>query len=642
MKTLKSFIVSLLLTTATCAQIDPHTPWVWMKGDNNPDQYGNYGASGNATNQNKPGGRVFSTTWKDINGNLWLFGGMGRGASEFGYLNDMWKFNIETNNWSWIKGDSTIDTYSVYGTKGVAHTNNKPGSASTPMSWTDANGTLWLFGGFGFTNDDFGFLNTLWKYDPVSNQWTWVHGDKTIDRPGVYGTKGVEHSNNRPGARYGANTWTDASGHLWLFGGYGYDNANVGMLNDVWKYNPSTNRWTWVSGDKFIDKPGVYGTKGVASPSNTPGSRYVASTWADGNGNLWLYGGYGFANTDPGMLSDMWKYNMSTNQWTWMQGDNTLDQQAAYGIKGTAAPTNKPGARYIGSSWVDKNKELWLFGGYGNNASSTGYLNDFWKFSPSTNEWVWIKGDTLVDQTGIYGTQGTAAAANKSGARNASVSWADMEGNLWLFGGYGYDDSTSGSLNDLWKISSLNTALPLHLLGFSGTLHEGKVKLDWKSEHEVNFSHFNIQRSFNGIDFTTIGKVNGSGNSYATAYDHTDHDLVHFSNTVVFYRLQMMDDDGTFEYSKILRFDLGKQVSPVTLYPNPASSHINLAFSQETTETTVITIAGMNGAIVKSQSSKIPAGRNSLQIDVSTLPAGNYILSLQRAAGTEHLKFVRQ
>jgi hypothetical protein len=641
MKAIKSFILFFLISAPSFAQIDPHTPWVWMKGDNNTDQFGQYGNLNTTSVTSKPGGRVFSSTWKDNSGNLWLFGGMGHGSSEFGYLNDLWKFNIESNNWTWVKGDSSINAFSIYGTKGNANSANKPGSASSPVTWTDANGTLWLFGGFGYTDNNFGFLNTLWKFNPGTNQWTWVNGGKIIDQPGVYGTMGTESNTNRPGARYGGSTWIDGSGNLWMFGGYGYDGVDVGMLNDIWKYNPINNRWTWIGGDKTVNKPGVYGTKTVASASNKPGGRYVASTWSDGT-YLWLFGGYGYVADEASPLNDLWRFNMNTKQWTWMSGDQAINEPAVYGIKGTASPENKPGSRYVCSSWMDKNNELWLFGGYGNDAENTGYLNDFWKYSPATNEWVWVKGDSSVDQFGIYGTQGTAAAANKSGARNASVSWADTDGNLWLFGGYGYDDSASGSLNDLWKISSLKSALPLNLLSFSGVMHDNLVDLKWKSEQEYNFSHFNIQRSFNGIEFTNIAAVNGSGTAYVRDYNYTDKDLSTHSTQQVFYRLQLMDTDGSFTYSKILRFDFKPVSSQFTLYPNPASNQISLSFNQEVGGNTQITITGMQGAVVKSQSARMAAGRNSLQIDISSLPAGTYLLTLSGPSITEHKKFIRQ
>ena len=57
---------------------------------------------------------------------------------------------------------------------------------------------------------------------------------------------------------------------------------------------------------------------------------------------------------------------------------------------------------------------------------------------------------TYRGQSGVYGTLGVAAASNVPGARNSAVSWIDSSGNLWLFGGYGFDSAaTEGYLNDL-------------------------------------------------------------------------------------------------------------------------------------------------------------------------------------------------
>src|SRR4029079_318480 len=69
---------------------------------------------------------------------------------------------------------------------------------------------------------------------------TWIKGDNTINQSGVYGTKGIAATGNKPGARDFSATWKDNTGNLWLFGGLGYDNSSVGYLNDLWKYNPST------------------------------------------------------------------------------------------------------------------------------------------------------------------------------------------------------------------------------------------------------------------------------------------------------------------------------------------------------------------------------------------------------------------
>jgi hypothetical protein len=131
----------------------------------------------------------------------------------------------------------------------------------------------------------------------------------------MYGTLGTPAVGNVPGTRSGAASWTDSNGDFWLFGGYGNDStAEVGELNDLWRYDPPTNLWTWMGGSNkgvlsfysSYGQPGVYGTLGVFAGGNIPGSRYNAASWIDTSGNFWLFGGIGQdAAGDSVTLNDM-------------------------------------------------------------------------------------------------------------------------------------------------------------------------------------------------------------------------------------------------------------------------------------------------------------------------------------------------
>jgi N-acetylneuraminic acid mutarotase/pimeloyl-ACP methyl ester carboxylesterase len=355
--------------------------------------------------------------------------------------------------WTWVSGSNTVNQTGIYGTEGVAAAGNVPGAREDSISWTDKSGNLWLFGGDGYDSaGKFDLLNDLWKYDGAN--WTWVSGSNIVDQIGSYGTQGVAAAGNVPGARCYSISWTDSSGNLWLFGGYGYYSAgNLGPLNDLWKYD-GTN-WTWVSGSNTGNQKGTYGTEGVADAGNVPGARCYSISWTDSSGNLWLFGGQGYDSAGNwGVLNDLWKYNGAN--WTWVSGSNTVNQSGSYGTQGVAAAGNVPGARIGSVSWTDSSGNLWLFGGYGyDSAGNEGFLNDLWKYN-GTN-WTWVSGSTTGNQSGSYGTQGVAAAGNVPGAREHLVSWIDKSGNLWLFGGIGYDSvGHEGFLNDLWKYNGTN------------------------------------------------------------------------------------------------------------------------------------------------------------------------------------------
>ena len=215
------------------------------------------------------------------------------------------------------------------------------------------------------------------------------------------------------------------------------------MLNDLWKY--SNGEWTWMGGSNLANQAGVYGTQGVASASNMPGARLEAATWTDALGNEWLYGGFGYDSAGTnGFLSDLWKY--SNGEWTWVSGPDLANQAAVYGTQGVASASNTPGGRYGADVWTDSQGNVWLFGGQ----ASSGLLSDLWKYS--NGEWTWVSGPDVANQVGTYGTMGTANPGNIPGARRYSAVWVDAQGNLWLFGGRGYDAAgTEGQLNDLWK-----------------------------------------------------------------------------------------------------------------------------------------------------------------------------------------------
>jgi N-acetylneuraminic acid mutarotase len=287
--------------------------------------------------------------------------------------------------------------------------------------------------------------------------WTWVAGAKTVGAKGVYGTQGKPAAGNVPGARSGSVSWIDSVGDLWLFGGNGIDSAGTsGDLNDLWRYSPASAQWTWIGGSNKANATGVYGTQGSEAASNVPGARRLAVSWVDSAGDVWLFGGFGFdsAGTIDG-LNDLWRYSPASGQWTWVGGSNKVDAPGVYGTEGTAAAGNVPGARLRSVAWIDSAGNLWLFGGGGNDSTPTvGRLNDLWRYSPTSGQWTWVSGSSTVDAQGVYGTQGTATAANVPGSRTSPVSWIDSAGDLWLFGGDGLDtNGNRANLNDLWRYS---------------------------------------------------------------------------------------------------------------------------------------------------------------------------------------------
>jgi N-acetylneuraminic acid mutarotase len=332
------------------------------------------------------------------------------------------------SDWTWVAGPSTPNGTGNYGTRGVSSADTIPGARYGSVTWTDGDGNLWLFGGFGFDSvGNYDGLNDLWMFSPTTLQWTWVGGSSNAGAPGTYGTRGTAAVGNVPGARSSAVSWTDTAGYLWLFGGSGVDSTGLpGNLNDLWKYSTATGLWTWVSGSSSASTAAIYGTQGIAAAGNVPSARSGASSWTDTAGNLWLFGGVGpDGQVYLRYLNDLWVYDPVSQLWTWISGSSAFEAAG----------------------------DLWLFGGYGFDSSGVpwSWLNDLWTFSPTTRRWTWVGGSNTIAAPAVVGTQGIPDAANTSGAKSFASGWVDSAGRFWLFGGWGNSTLVDQNLlSELW------------------------------------------------------------------------------------------------------------------------------------------------------------------------------------------------
>lgn len=382
--------------------------------------------------------------------------------------------SAQSNEWAWM-GGSKSPVPGAYGQLGTPAAGNMPGARISANTWMDSNGKLWLFGGDAIdSNHRYGELNDLWVFDSATGEWAWMGGSNSIDNAavesGVYGVQGKADAANLPPARKDAASWTDIHGNFWLFGGQRFA---YGSYNDLWQYNVSTSQWTWVKGSNMSDQPAVFGTMGVAASGNTPAALIDPAIWVDKQGNLWLFGGQSPAiGGATAYLNQLWKFDLNTNQWAWMGGNNVLGSgppygyPGIYGTRGVPSAANIPGARKSATTWTDDQGKLWLYGGHGmDSAGVEGTLDDLWVFDLSTNQWTWMAGTTTFagqcgssyigpgcGTPGTHGVMQVPDAQNYPGSRETAVGWKDRQGNFWLFGGWGPQTNGKwGGWNDLWK-----------------------------------------------------------------------------------------------------------------------------------------------------------------------------------------------
>lgn len=424
----------ILLIASICLQESyAQQSWTYLRG-NGSDFADVYGTVNQYHPNNTPGLRLAVATWQ-LNGKLYLFGGQTYSLTgALGQKNDLWEYDTASRNWRWIKGSTSTWGTTVYGTKGVANSANTPGARSSCATWV-YNNKLYLFGG---STDE------LWVFDPATDNWTWLSGNDGNNK-GVYGVKGVAAITNQPGAREAGAYWL-YNNKFYVYGGSGNDSLNSGVLNDIWEYNPASDLWTWIAGDKTIGVNRVPGTMGVPSAANNPGYRTLYNWWFN-NGKFYRQGGgFGFAHSSS---NEMWEYNMATGNWTWIKGTLTT-QLPVYGTQGTPAAANTPGGRLSAVTWVNNNK-LYLLGGTGDENTNDGVKDDLWQYDPATNNWTWMQGSKVAGASPVYGMKGFFGGENYMGSRTVNAVW-QMADRAFVMGGLAEEPSIWGYIkNDLWE-----------------------------------------------------------------------------------------------------------------------------------------------------------------------------------------------
>lgn len=205
----------------------------------------------------------------------------------------------------------------------------------------------------------------------------------------------------------------------------------------------------------------------------------------------------------------------------------------------------------------------------------------------------------------LWGTTLTPAQVNSS---NFGVAIASNT----LFGGTAQIDHVTIT------IVSSPDVLPVELSSFTAELNAlNNVELNWTTSMELNNDYFEIQKSDDGVDFETIGKVNGVGNSIQmNDYSFEDN----LQNTgQYFYRLKQVDFDGTTDYSSVERLYFETATATPELYPNPAVNSVR--FYNISSETVLVQIIGLDGKIKINK--QHPA---SQPLNISTLKSGYYVV----------------
>ena len=179
----------------------------------------------------------------------------------------------------------------------------------------------------------------------------------------------------------------------------------------------------------------------------------------------------------------------------------------------------------------------------------------------------------------------------------------------------------------LTKSIAVTGVLPVTFTSFTGVIKDNKAALSWSTTNEVNNSHFIIERSINGRNFDSVGRVQAGSNS-ANRYAFSENN----SNATSYYRLKQVDLNGTFIYSAVITLKNAGSTREMTIYPAQATTTIQYVVANEAQATATVQVFNMTGQPVISQKEVLSTGLNNRSLNVSHLASGAYILKLQIAA----------
>ena len=187
------------------------------------------------------------------------------------------------------------------------------------------------------------------------------------------------------------------------------------------------------------------------------------------------------------------------------------------------------------------------------------------------------------------------------------------------------------------------TPLPVELTSFTGWNQGDVNKLQWQTASELNTSRFEVQKSLAAATWSTIGEVPAFGNStQPRIYGLTDFDPVLGNN---YYRLKIIDNDGTFSYSNIINIPISEVVvnSFVKIYPNPTGGELFVEIQSTGVYDTKVIAYDIVGKKTFEKASGLIKGLNKLKFDFSLLANGAYILQFADSDGKLHsAKFIKE
>jgi hypothetical protein len=180
---------------------------------------------------------------------------------------------------------------------------------------------------------------------------------------------------------------------------------------------------------------------------------------------------------------------------------------------------------------------------------------------------------------------------------------------------------------------------PVTLVNFTGQALENYNTINWTTVEEQHVSHYDLERSPDGNNYTKIATINARNETSQMHYSHNDHS----APFEAYYRLKMVDDDGTFKYSSIVFLRRPKGPVEFTVMGNPFRQNIIFKYKIPVDQKISVRLLNSAGALVKREEYAATAGMGMYSIDyLETLSRGIYMLHIESGSKRQTIKVMKE
>jgi hypothetical protein len=240
-----------------------------------------------------------------------------------------------------------------------------------------------------------------------------------------------------------------------------------------------------------------------------------------------------------------------------------------------------------------------------------------------------LGGVSVIELTGTGKLNAWNAQRSSETISMNSVMKYDESAPLWIYGP-AFASSNSGVSPNGFNLS----VLPVVFNGFFVTRSNNNIVLNWSTAQESNSSNYEVQRSFDGSNWSTIAIMIGAGNSTTVQqYNFTDKNM---TATVAYYRIKQVDIGGRYEYSTVKSIRANEAAASTRIYA--AGNNVNIEFNKEVKNPITVRIVNMNGQVVAQRTYQQAAYRLTMNLNNSV--SGAYIVQLNDNEGWNEVKKV--